>query len=283
MEIMYDSKRIAVCLSGHPRTFNETAVEFEKLFGSRVDFYFSTWSHPEAFGLEKIFSENGLRLVGYEYVAEPDYSRSERLILEKFCDTYPDFFIFNQWFGVKRAIQLMANYEEVIGRKYDIVFRARFDLSFDTSIESIFKKSDQESINYLEAVSKGSDQFMFSTRDNMMIFTKFEEWLQNYPNKYGAKYGFYASPLVKAFALDSGFSINKIDEKMTVVRDKPGSARLRREQRSKDYIAAKFPDLSGRVWTGDRAVKGLASPAPWDQGYYANPEALFLLNGLRSK
>ncbi|TKD61468.1 hypothetical protein FBG13_12220 [Cobetia marina] len=277
-----NNKKIAVCISGHPRTIGKTARGFFDLFGEDIDFFFSTWDSCKGEQAENKLKEEGINLKAFEYVSEPDYSYHELNILESYPGGFPDFFILSQWYGFKRSLRLMLDYEEVHNITYDYIFRARFDLAFDTSLEELFKLSSDDAINYIAAITKGSDQFFYGLRKNMIKFIDFEKWLISFPEKFGTQYGYFASPLVKAFVLDNNIKLNNVLQPIKVIRATSGSARELREARTRQYIINNFPDLSNDVWVGDRSKMKVSKPAPWDKNYTDKFKSMFMTNGVES-
>lgn len=276
--------KIAVCLSGQPRTFNKVASKIFSVFHD-ADFYFSTWYTEKDSELISVFEKNDANLVSYEFIKEPLQVLNEKYIAEKFLNSYPDFFILNQWYGVSRVISLALECSKIYQKKYDLIVRCRFDVNFNFVVDELISKYRNDCLNYVEAISKGTDQFFFGSPEIMGDLTEFPDWLLDYPIKFGTEYGFYASPLVKAFFLDKNYNLNKINVPMTVVRppDSTYSPRELRENRTRDYIRKHFPELDGILWAGDRAEEikkiTLKRPAPWQKEFYPN-EKRFYIDGV---
>jgi hypothetical protein len=268
--------KIAVCLSGHPRSFETTAPTLKKLFGD-ADFYFSTWQGSNDQRVLDICASNDIQLRAYEFVAEPKQLENERTILTDFQDSYPDFFILNQWFGVKRCIRLMQDFSTAQSEKYDLVVRCRFDLLVDFSIQQMLDRYVPNAINIVKA-SAGSDQFSFGSPDVMENFLNFEKWLLQYATSFGTNFGFYASPLMRAFFLDLGIPVNIINLPLLVFRTDDSNPKTAREARTKAYILQHFPELSGVAWRGKRKIDHMKKPGPWDAAYYPN-RPFFFRNG----
>ncbi|VVO11972.1 hypothetical protein [Pseudomonas fluorescens] len=268
---------IAICLSGHPRTFKLAAAQIKKTFGE-ADFYFSTWSSSEDQELLETFQEHKFNLVGYEFISEPAQIENERKIANDFQDSFPDFFILNQWYGVKRVIRLMQDYELIVQKKYDFVFRCRFDLSINFSLDQAIEKSIPNGLNYVSAHTGGSDQFLYGPPEVMTHFLNFEAWLLGFSEKFGTQYGFFASPLVRAYFLDKNIPINRVDLSMKVLRTATAKAKEDRENRTRSYIKTHFPELSNTTWNGEKNIKHILKPGPWDKNYHMGKK-LFLENG----
>ncbi|WP_028694878.1 hypothetical protein [Pseudomonas cremoricolorata] len=245
-----------------------------------ADFYFSTWHSDYNDTLLATFEEHGFNLVGYEFISEPEQLENERNILTDFTDSFPDFFILNQWYGVKRAIQLMQDCSVALQKHYDLVVRCRFDLDCSFTLEELHNATQQDAMNYVKALSGGSDQFIFGSPDTMAHFLTLEDWLLNFSRKFGNSHGFFASPLIRAFFLDQGIPTNRVDLKVNVARQDRTSASAAREQRTRDYIAKHFPEFEGKAWHGPRNVDHVVRPAPWDLNF-GNNRSLVYINGKR--
>lgn len=269
--------KIAVCLSGHPRSFKITAPSIKKVFGD-ADFFFSTWEDQSNHETLEVFKDNDMNLVAHEFVTEPIQISHERKILDDFRKSFPDFFILNQWFGVKRAVRLMQDFRVAHNKDYDIVVRCRFDLKLDFSIEQLTEVFVPGALNIVKASTAGSDQFSYGTTEIMEEFLSFEGWLRGYSTKFGNQFGFFASPLLRAFFLDQGIPVNIISLPLAVFRTDDGNPKTARENRTKSYIQQNFPDLAGVAWHGTRKVDHMKKPAPWDKGYYPH-RPFFYRNG----
>lgn len=121
-------QKIAVCLSGHPRTFADVASSiFDTFADFDVDYYFSTWDgQAENAQVLEIFAQHHANLLSYEFVKQPDLLKIERQICEAYTESFPDFFIMHQWYGVSRSIGLAMQLSELLDIQYDFIVRMRF-------------------------------------------------------------------------------------------------------------------------------------------------------------
>lgn len=269
--------RIAVCLSGHPRTFKLTAKKIKQALGE-ADFYFSTWSSDYNETLLSIFKEHEFNLQGYEFISEPLQLENERQILADFTNSFPDFFILNQWFGVKRSIQLMNDYSQALSKNYDIVVRCRFDLDCNFSTLELLDKFKPDSFNYVKATTGGSDQFLYGSQETMNHFLGFERWLLDFSKKFDPRNGFFASPLVRAYFMDKQIPVNRVSLNLKVHRADRTPPGVAREQRTRDYISKYFPEFEGEAWHGPRLINHVVRPGPWDKSF-ANNNLLMFVDG----
>ncbi|HYE23901.1 MAG TPA: hypothetical protein VEG32_01755 [Clostridia bacterium] len=268
-----------MCLSGQPRTFERCIGSIIKAFeGFRVDWFIGTWATSENFAAVANAIDGKMQPAMQEYVSEPSLVRQERKILESFIDSFPDFFILHQWYGVSRAMKLRNEWCQREGVEHDIIVRCRFDLDLKFSFADALKNFVPDAVHMTKAQQGGGDQFFFGTPDTMTRLVDFPHWLVSYGDRFGTEYGFFATPLLRAFFLDNRIRVNTLDMPLRIVRPPmSGSPREVREQRTRDYIARTFPDMADHAWVGERIPK-TKTPAPWDKGYPANA-GLFLRNG----
>ncbi len=271
------NQKIAVCISGLPRTFEKTAEKMRKVFGN-ADFYFSTWATEDNNSLPELFKRHKINLVAYEFVSEPLQLENEKKILNICKDGYPDFFILNQWIGVKRAIQLMLDYRQALRREYDVVFRCRFDLDLNFSVENALRRAKGDALNYITAATGGGDQFLYGSPETMSKLLGFNSWLMDYVTRYGSRYGFHASPLVRAYFLELGIPINRVDLPMSVMRPAGVSGRAMREERTRNHIRQYFPEYVDVAWKAERVEMVVEKLTPWSKKFH-DGKNLFYLDG----
>lgn len=105
----------------------------------------------------------------------------------------------------------------------------------------------------------------------MRKFIHFPQWLSSFAEKYEAKYGFYASPLLRAFIHDSDLDIIFVREADLSVARVEKDARALREQRTRDYIQERMLDLADKLWRGNRARFKMSDKdgiPPWNPKFY---------------
>lgn len=266
-------KKIAVCLSGHPRTFADVASSiFDTFADFDVDYYFSTWDgQAENAQVLEIFAQHHANLLSYEFVKQPDLLKIERQICEAYTESFPDFFIMHQWYGVSRSIGLAMQLSELLDIQYDFIVRMRFDLLSNFKFKDIISAYQRGSIVIVPSLTKGSDQFFFAQPQEMRKFIHFPQWLSSFAEKYEAKYGFYASPLLRAFIHDSDLDIIFVREADLSVARVEKDARALREQRTRDYIQERMLDLADKLWRGNRARFKMSDKdgiPPWNPKFY---------------
>lgn len=284
-------KKIAVCFSGQTRTFDKTCDSiFQSFSGLDVDYFFSTW-HSSCENNEQLlstFSARGINLKSFEFITEPNFLVHEKNIAKSYLESFPDFYILNQWYGVERAISLVTDIEEIECFKYDVIIRCRFDLLTNFSFSDVASLSKEDCINIVPAGTGGSDQYIFGDRDLMVVLKGIRKWLCDFPNKYEGSFGFYASPLLRAYIYDNKLGVNFINgAPLVVLREKNSSKRSAsalRVERIKLYVANFMPEFVDKLWAGDRysyeAVtrneQGEKIVFPWDAKFYNPPRRHFV-------
>lgn len=276
-ELIPKHPRIAVCISGLPRTAEHCLPLLMQCFsGLETDWFFSTWSTPENFHLvETALDRHKLHINAHEFVSEPCLHAQEREIMEQFPDTFPDFFILHQWYGFKRVLALRQEWAEQHRVKHDIIVRARFDIDPAFNFQQALAHFMTDAVHIVTASTGGYDQFFYGRPEIMDRMLSFPQWMLAYGRKFGTSYGFHASPLLKAFFLDAGVAINHMDLPLSVIRPYDASPTLIREARTRAYIATYFPDLADRLWVGERAQYQAKYPAPWDIEFGENRQLFF--------
>lgn len=272
--------RIAVCLSGQPRTVRTCWPALKACFRDyETDWFFSTWDDPVHHTLlhEQLIAPG--EMAAYEFVAEPDFRLQEERILRAFADTFPDFFILSQWYGVMRVLALREQWAQLHQVEHALVVRCRFDLALDFDhFGQALTHFRPDAVHMFTASTGGYDQFCYGSPQVMRALLDFPGWLLGYGAQFGYQYGFHASPLFKAFFLDRNIPVNHISLPLRVLREYDNSPTIVREARTREYIARHFPALAGRAWAGNRQAYTPLYPAPWDIDYQHN-RRLFLKDG----
>ena len=273
--------RIAVCLSGQPRTVAQCWPSLKARFRDiETDWFFSTWDDPTHHALlhEHLIAPG--EMTAHEFVAEPDFRLQEGHILQTFTETFPDFFILSQWYGVMRVLALREQWAQRHQIEHALVIRCRFDLSLDFDhFDQALSHFRPDAIHMFTATTGGYDQFCYGSPQIMGALLDFPDWLLKYSTQFGHQYGFHASPLLKAFFLDRNIPVNHLNLPLKVVREYEESPTTVREARTREYIARHFPALAGRAWGGNRQAYTPIYPAPWDIDYQDN-RRLFLREGV---
>jgi hypothetical protein len=117
--------RLALCLSGQPRTWRWTRESLAAYFaGHQVDIFLHTWREGDPAELEALVAAYAPRAWLIE--ERPLFVEEKRLLAERF-PTRPPLTIFDMLHSVAESLKLAAE----AGETYDVVVRARFDALFD--------------------------------------------------------------------------------------------------------------------------------------------------------
>jgi hypothetical protein len=118
--------RIALCLSGQPRTWRAT---HESLFGffaaHEVDVFLHTWDEGDRNELSAVLETYSPR--AHRIEPRPLFVEEKRLLAERF-PTRPPLTIFDMFHSTAESLAMAAQAPE---GTYDLVVRARFDAMFD--------------------------------------------------------------------------------------------------------------------------------------------------------
>jgi hypothetical protein len=117
--------RIALCLSGQPRTWRWTRESLAAYFaGHAVDVFLHTWREGDPAELEALIAAYAPR--AWRFEERPLFVEEKRLLAERFPKR-PPLTIFDMFHSVAQSLDLAAE----SGAAYDLVVRARFDALFD--------------------------------------------------------------------------------------------------------------------------------------------------------
>jgi hypothetical protein len=118
--------RIALCLSGQPRTWRATRASLETyLSGHDVDTFLHTWREGDPAELAAVV--DAYRPVAHRIEDRPLFVTEKRLLAERF-PTRPPLTIFDMFHSLAESLALAA---DPAHGGYDLVIRARFDAIFD--------------------------------------------------------------------------------------------------------------------------------------------------------
>jgi hypothetical protein len=163
--------KIALCLSGQPRAFNEgyEFVHKNLLSKNDVTVFIHAWSGEEANGAIKLYKPE-------RYKTDPALTND----LSKYTNVpppQPNWKVkdparatWNQLYSVYQCNKLKSMYESHNNMKFDWVIRSRFDFALNTTID--FKHLDNTKLyipNCRMTPNRdfGNDQFAFSSSENM--------------------------------------------------------------------------------------------------------------------
>lgn len=252
--------KIAICISGEPRTFEHCVDSFKRFFnGHDIDIFIASKNQSFQSELSEKYNPKAIK----SYI-DIDYSSLERLGLEKLgfinlkhnvVIPHANPNILPMWYGIQQSFQCLE--ESTNPLEYDLICRCRFDTLFKTpmDLEKIHPKSIYLDPNYNEH-GGFSDQFAIGTPEVMKTYFNLFDWI---PSSLELKYeerGYTPERLLKKYLVDIN-NINIIEHQFNtrLLRDKfiglnphqipikSNETNLERNKRIQNYIKKKFPDL----------------------------------------
>lgn len=195
--------KIAILLCGNIRSWDKTKESFDNFFKNiEYDLFVSTYTkqceyHPYWLGLNPLFQDvtlekqniNNLLLNKSKAIVITDSSDNDIFIENERLKMNPkmkDYFHgFSQFNNIKKAINIMEEYEISNNFKYDIVIKTRFDVLYNSvlniqNIETIVNEILIDSNN-----TYPNDWFFIIRRNNINDFVDFlinEYYLMKYEN-----------------------------------------------------------------------------------------------------
>jgi hypothetical protein len=116
--------RIALCLSGQPRTWRRTRESLLAFFvGHELDIFFHTWREGDPAEIEELVAAYAPR--AWRTEDRPAFVAEKRLLAERFPKR-PPLTVFDMFHSVAASLALAAE----AGETYDLVARVRFDALF---------------------------------------------------------------------------------------------------------------------------------------------------------
>jgi len=146
--------RVALCISGQPRFFEQGFMEIKKMFLDRYncDVFLHTWHSDSLVGTKYNSTHSGAtNLVGLveantpsrllelykptaHQIEEPKkFEHNINFSSENLRDGIQPNNVFSMFYSICRSIELKTAYEKEHNFTYDVVVRLRFDLSFAES------------------------------------------------------------------------------------------------------------------------------------------------------
>ncbi|MDR3511661.1 MAG: hypothetical protein P4L73_08510 [Caulobacteraceae bacterium] len=120
--------RIAVALSGQPRTWRHTRQPLSRFFaGHEVEVFFHTWDEVEPGEVDALVAAYAPR--AYRVEPRPLFVEEKRRLAERF-PTRPPLTVFDMFHSVSASLGL-ALAAQAEGAGYDLICRTRFDLTYD--------------------------------------------------------------------------------------------------------------------------------------------------------
>lgn len=163
--------KLAVCLSGQPRTWRHCLASQERLLQNfDVDYYLHNWDECSA--VDQVELMTAYAPVTGVFEARPDFSAQQRALIQVFPKN-PLVHVFDMAYGVKRALELAFEAK----RPYDYYARMRYDLLF----EGVLDPSELVT-NAIHTFDWGhpsctDDMFAMGTKTQMRTYAGFYDWI----------------------------------------------------------------------------------------------------------
>jgi hypothetical protein len=164
--------RIAICLSGQPRTWRWTRASLSAFFADHeLDTYLHTWREGDPAELEAVVDAYAPRAARIE--ERPLFLEEKRQLAKRF-PAGPPFPIFDMFHSIAASLELAAE----AGENYDLVVRARFDALFDGVWSGEVPLERSLIIPDLYPYSFGcTDQFAMGSLADMQEYGEASVWL----------------------------------------------------------------------------------------------------------
>lgn len=196
------SKRIALCLSGQPRSIKEAYPCIKKNLidtNQQVDVFLHCWYNNEEIG--KQFSntsettrEEGINIVEdnvpnwlkkmYQPVAtlvevQEDFSSKVKQEYLAARDKTNPFATFSMWTSIQRCNDLKKQYENDNNFIYDIVVRCRYDVALETPIVITDTETELHTSGYNSKTDIIEDIIFYAPSDTMDFICNLPEYLDS--------------------------------------------------------------------------------------------------------
>lgn len=164
--------RIAICLSGQPRTWRNTRDSLTRFFADHdVDVFLHSWREGDPAELEALLAAYAPRAARIE--DRPLFVDEKRQLVERFPAGAP-LPIFDMFHSIAESLRLAAEADQA----YDLVVRARFDSLFDGVWSGEAPRAGALIIPDLYPHPWGcTDQFALGSPSDMTLYGGVSSWL----------------------------------------------------------------------------------------------------------
>jgi hypothetical protein len=169
--------RLAICLSGQPRTWRHTYKTLFNFFdGHALDVFIHTWDDIEASELEAIRSAYSPRTIVQG--ARPLFLDEKRAMATRFPES-PPFSILDMFHAMAASIGLALNASAPPQPAYDLICRTRFDTIYDGRWRGEPPPKGAIAVQTGEFEPPGgcNDQFALGEPDAMRLYAGVSAWL----------------------------------------------------------------------------------------------------------
>lgn len=163
--------RIALCLSGQPRTWRRTRESLTAFFaGHDVDVFLHSWAEEDPAELQAVI--DAYRPRAHAITERPLFVAEKRLLAERF-PTRPPLTLFDMFHSIAESLALV----EPVAGDYDLVVRARFDAMFEGAWSGEAPAPGQVIVPDLYPDASGcNDQFAIGDATAMRAYARAGAW-----------------------------------------------------------------------------------------------------------
>jgi SAM-dependent methyltransferase len=189
--------KVAVCLSGHMRTFEKTgpSIVNNLIKPTKADVFIHTW---DTLGFDPGRGDaNSLNMQTSDYLDKINSMFSPKdIVVEKFFNQNKDKYVnrvvetrdpanvLGMFYKIKKCNEIKQAYEEKNGFLYDVVIRCRPDLNLDSPINTAdFKNINSVFIPAFDFYLGYNDKFAFGTSKAMDIYSLCYDYISTYYDK----------------------------------------------------------------------------------------------------
>jgi hypothetical protein len=164
--------KIALCLSGQPRSF-EKGYEYHKknlLDHYDVDVFIHSWMYPEDL-LDKIEDLYKPADMNYELPLNEEYFKKYNVANHQ----YPAYNTTQMFYGVFMSNHICKKYAQTLNIKYDVVIRSRFDFAINVKLNY---EEVQANLIYVPNCRQNpehtvaNDQYAYGTPEVMNLYAQ---------------------------------------------------------------------------------------------------------------
>ena len=165
--------RIAICLSGQPRTWRHCAASLRQLFaGHDVQFYLHSWADVPDDTRSEMQAVYAPRQAVFESM--PDFSFEQADLLARF-PVVPPINCFGMAYGMQRSLRMALDDDA----SYDLIVRARYDSLFDGTLSFAHPLPAALFVPFWPDEAGYDDQFAIGTPAAMAVYAAFCDWLRS--------------------------------------------------------------------------------------------------------
>ncbi|MDZ5648535.1 hypothetical protein [Nitrospirillum sp. BR 11828] len=170
--------RVALCLSGQPRTWRHCIDSLRRFVaGHEVTTFLHLWDEvPEAERAEILAA---YQPAAHLVTARPPFAAEKRRMAERW-HYRPPFFIFDMFHAVQQVLTLALGHKGPDGKAapFDAIIRVRYDSRFDDTLpEDWFRTPGLITPDNWAPAAGYNDQFAFGRPPFMRLYAAFATWL----------------------------------------------------------------------------------------------------------